>query len=267
MKEKNVFNQLRLVKMQRRLRQEQIDSVGGAVCSFESQGKHKEAKIFEHLAMYLAFIAGHVEDCMQGKIVDAEVRLNKLHELVGEAPVDACLAQCLGVLQGANLTGQVSSELLARAQSALNHSTALTLSQYSRMGLPLFANDSGEDLVVACLDAQETAIPELARRVKRCLTLATKYEVDSANVVEFMTPSISSYVNAVTMNSSAVAFLQMAKLINQPFTEKGVFDKDQAPDSQDKEIQIARALAAGIAADIIISNIHNEELWNIQFLN
>ncbi len=82
-----------------------------------------------------------------------------------------------------------------------------------------------------------------------------------------MTPSISSYVNAVTMNSSAVAFLQIAKLLNQPFTEKGVFEIDLAKDSQETEVQIARALAAGIAADIVISNIHNEELWNIQFLN
>lgn len=267
MKENNVFNQLRLIKAQRNLRQKQIDSVAEAVCSFIPHGKHKEAKVFEHLAMYLAFIAQYLEDAWQNKIAETELRLNKLHELVGEAPVDACLAQSLGVLQGANITGFVVSELLSRAQSALNHSTALTVGQHSRMGLPLFANDGGEDLVVACLDAQETAIPELARRVKRCLTLATKYEVDSVSVVEFMTPSISSYVNAVTMNSSAVAFLQTAKLLNQPFAEKGVFDKDLAPNSQEKEIQIARALAAGIAADIIISNIHNEELWNIQFLN
>jgi len=69
------------------------------------------------------------------------------------------------------------------------------------------------------------------------------------------------------MNSSAVAFLQIAKLLNQPFTDKGVFDNELARDSQEKEVQIARVLAAGTAADIIISNIHNEDLWNVQFLN
>ena len=266
MKEYNVLNQLRLIKAQRRLRQNQIDSVAGAVCSFVPEGKHKEAKIFEHLAMYLAFIAQFVEDSMSSKIADAEARVNKINELVGEAPVDACLAQCLGILQGANITGKVVSELLFKAQCALNHSTALTFNIRS-LGLPLFANDGGEDLVVACLETGETAIPELARRVKRCLTLATKYEVDSVNVVEFMTPSVSSYVNAITMNSSAASFLESAKLLNQPLGEKGVFDNDMARDSQEKEVQLARILAAGTAADIIISNIHNEELWNIQFLN
>lgn len=253
--------------MQRNLRHKQIDSVAGAVCSFVPKGKNHAAKVFEHLAMYLTIIAQYVEDTMQSKIADTEVQLNKLHELVGEAPVDACLAQSLGLLQGANIVGQVSTELLSRAQTALNHASALTLGQHPGIGLPLFANDSGEDLVVACLDTRESAIPELARTVKKCLTLTTKYEVDSQNVVEFMTPSISSYVNALTMNSSAVAFLQIAKLLNQPFTEKGVFEIDLAKDSQEKEIQVARALAAGIAADIVISNIHNEELWNIQFLN
>lgn len=267
MKEYTVFNQLRLIKMQRSLRHKQIDSVAGAVCSFVPKGNRKEAKVFEHLAMYLTIIAQYVEDTMEGKIADTEVQLNKLHELVGEAPVDACLAQSLGVLQGANIIGQVSAELLSRAQTALNHATALTFGQHSCVGLPLFANDAGEDLVVACLDTHETVIPELARTVKKCLTLTTKYEVDSQNVVEFMTPSISSYVNAMTMNSSAVAFLQIAKLLNQPFTDKGVFEIDRAKESQEKEVQIARALAAGIAADIVISNIHNEELWNIQFLN
>ncbi len=267
MKEYNVINQLRLIKTQRSLRQKQIESVEGAVCSFDCRSKYTKARIFERLAMYLATIAQFVEDTVKSKIADAEVRMTKLHELVGEAPFDACLSQSLGELQSANIVGQVTAQLLSRAQSALNNAAAINMSSLSQQGLPLFANDAGEDLFVACLDASETTIPELARRVKKCLTLATKYEVDSVSVVEFITPSISSYINAVTMNSSATAFLQSAKLLNQPFTEKGVFENDHAKDSQEKETQIARALAAGIAADLIIDNIHNENIWDIQFLN
>ncbi len=155
MKEYTVFNQLRLIKMQRSLRHKQIDSVAGAVCSFVPKGKNKQAKVFEHLAMYLTIIAQYVDDTMQSKIADTEAQLNKLHELVGEAPVDACLAQSLGLLQGANIVSQVSNELLSRAQTALNHASALTLGQHPGVGLPMFANDAGEDLVVACLDTHE----------------------------------------------------------------------------------------------------------------
>lgn len=267
MKEKNVFNQWKLVRAQRYWRQKQIDAITEAVHAFQPEGDSREARVFGFVAIYLAFIAQYLEDAVQPDIDKAEQRLNKLHELVGEAPVDHDLAHSLGVFEAANITGMAVAELLTRAQRALSHSTALTLGQYSGIGLPLYSNDAGEDLVVACLQTGDAAISAMALNIKRCASLATTYDVRAENVLQFLTPSISSYANALTMTTSARAFMKTAQLVNQPLSKDGVFENDPAHNAQTKEIQVARALAAGIAADIIIANTQTGELWNVQCLN
>lgn len=267
MKERNVFNQLKLLKAQRFWRQKQYHSLMGAVCSFEQEGHSKAARVFEHQAVYLAFIAHRVEACVQEKLNQAEKQVSEIHSLVGEAPVDACLAQALGVVEGINIIGGISAELMMRAHRALNNATAMVLGHTSRQGLPMFANDPSEDLLIACAETRECAMPGMGDLVKKCIERANKYHVRAANVVEFLSPSVSSYVNAVSMSTSAHAFQEIAKFLNQPFSEKGVFDDDPAENSQAAELQIARALAAGHAADVILAHIQEDDLWNVQFLN
>lgn len=267
MKERNVFNQLKLLKSQRFWRQKQYHSLMGIVCTFRQEGNSKEAKVFEHLAVYLAFIAQFMEDSVQEKINHAEKQLSEIHSLVGEAPVDACLAQVLGVIEGANVIGGVSAELLIRAQRALSNATTMVLGRTSQQGLPMFANDPSEELLLACAQARESAVPGMADIVKRCIAQSTKHQVRAANVVEFLSPSVSSYVNAMAMSTAANAFHGAARFLNQPFSEKGIFDADPAQNSQAAETQIARSLAAGHAADVILAHIQEEDLWNVQFLN
>lgn len=267
MKEKNVFNQWKLVKAQRYWRQKQIEAITEAVNAFQSEGDSKEARIFGYAAIYLAFIAQYLEDVVKPDIEAAERLLNKLPDLIGEAPVDHNLAHSLGVFEAANITGLAVAELLTRAQRALSHSTALTLGQHSGLGLPMFSNDSGEDLFVACMETSDAAVSILAQNIKRCASQTEIYDVRAENVLEFLTPSISSYANAVTMTTSARAFMKTAQLVNQPLGKEGVFENDPAHNLQTKEIQVARALAAGSAADIIIANIQTGELWNVQCLN
>jgi hypothetical protein len=267
MKERNVYNQLKLLKAQRFWRQKQYHSMMGAVCSFEQDGASKAARVFEHQAVYLAFIAHRLEASVQERLNQTEKHVSEIHSLVGESPVDACLAQALGVIEGLNIIGGISADLLMRAHRALNNATAMVLGRTSQQGLPMFANDPSEDLLIACAQTRESAVPGMADIVKRCIEQATKHNVRAANVVEFLSPSISSYVNAVSMSTSANAFQEIAQFLNQPFSEKGNFDGDPAENSQAAEFQIARALAAGHAADVILAHIQEEDLWNIQFLN
>ena len=267
MKEKNVFTQWKLVRSQRYWREKQIQEITEAVKDFQPEGDSREARIFGFAAIYFAHIAKLLEDAVEAEINKAVQHLNGLHALVGEAPVDYALSFSLGVFEAANTTGMVVAELLCRAQRALTHATALTLGEQNSIGLPLFANDSGEDLIVACAETSPAALAGMWDSVRRCRALCETYFVRAENVLQFLTPSISSYVNAVTMTTSARVFKAGAELANQPFAVAGIFDNDPAHNSQTKEIQIARALVAGSVADIINSKIQNGELWNIQFLN
>jgi len=166
-----------------------------------------------------------------------------------------------------NEVGGVAAQILMRAQRALNHAATLSLGQNTQQGLPLFANDPSEDLLAACAEASECEVPRLAEITKRCLATATRHHVRSTNVMEFLTPSISSYANAVSMNTSAEALLGTADLLNDSFTEKGGFAKDRVAGPYTKETTIALALAAAHASDVILANIQEADLWNIQCLN
>ncbi len=267
MKEKNVFNQWKLVKAQRYWRQKQIEAINQAVNDFQPEGNSPEARIFGYAAVYLAFIAQFLEDAVNQRLSAVEQDLNDISSLVGETPVDATLSRSLGVFDGVNDTGMVASELLVRAQRALNNSTQLTLAQFSGLGLPLFSNDGGVDLYVACAEISNQGLESGINSLKRCLTITGTYAERAKAVEEFLSPSISSYAGAVSMKTSADAFLETAKMLNQPVTDAGVFDNDPAHHAKTKEIQIARIYAAGIASNIVNTHLKNGELWNVQFLN
>lgn len=267
MKEKNAFNQLKLAQGQHYWRQKQIDTITEAANQFEPAGESKQVKIFVFATVYLAFIAQFLENALKVEVESTQQSLNKLPELVSEEQIDCCISTCLGSYEAANAIGLVVTELLTKAHRCMTHATALALGQDQYSGLPLFANDSGEDLVIACMETGETALAGMARNVKKCIALAEKNEVRAQNVQEFLTPSISSFVNACTMTSSAAAFKKAALIANQPFELSGIFENDPSHNAQTKEIQIGRALAAGYAADVIISNLQNIELWNEQSLN
>lgn len=224
MKEKNVFNQWKLVKAQRYWRRKQIEAIQEAVNDFEPAGNSAEARIFGYAAVYLAYIAGFLEDALGSALAWAEKELNEIPELAGDAPVDANLSRSLGVFDAANDTGMVVAELIVCAQRALNNSAQLTLGEQRGLGLPLFSNDGGVDLYVACAELGKPGLSSAIEGLKRCLTITTTYAARAQAVEEFLTPAISSYVSALSMKTSADAFLETAKMLNQPVTEMGVFE-------------------------------------------
>lgn len=267
MKEKNVFNQWKLVKAQRYWRQKQIDAITEAVNEFQPEGNSVEARIFGYAAIYLAFIAQFIEKVLDARLDVAEQQLNEIPTLVGDTPVDANLSRSLGVFDGANDTGLVVSELLVGAQRALNNATQLTLGQHSGLGLPLFSHDGGVDLYVACAEISKQGLTSGIASLKKCLSITKTYASRAQAVEEFLSPSISSYASAVSMVTSANAFLETAKMLNRPVTNAGVFENDPAHQVKTKEIQVARIYAAGVASSIINTHLKNGELWNVQFLN
>lgn len=267
MKEKNVFTQWKLARSQRYWRDRQMLEITEAVKDFLPAGDSKEARIFGYAAIYFAHVMKFLEDLMETEMASAVRHLNGLPGLVGEGQFDYALSYSLGVFEASNITGLVAAQLLSKAQRALTHASTLTLGQNEMTGLPMFANDSGEDLVVACTEISPAAISGLAQSTKNCVQLCEKYSERAKNVLEFLTPSISSYVNAVTMDCSAKAFKKTAIMVNNVFSPDGIFEEDPAHNSQEQEVQIARALVAGSVADIINNNIQNGELWQTPSLN
>lgn len=267
MKEKNVFNQLKLVIAQRYWRQKQIEAIQDAVNDFQPAGNSAEARIFGYAAVYLAYIARFLESALAFALDSAEKQLNEIPELAGDAPVDANLSRSLGVFDAANDIGMVAAELIVRAQRALNNAAQLTLGEQRGLGLPLFSNDGGVDLYVACAEISKPGLSSAIESLKRCLTITSTYAARAQAVEEFLTPSISSYAGALSMKTSADVFLETAKMLNQPVTAMGVFEDDPAHHAKTQEIQIARIYAAGVCSNIINTHLKNGELWNVQFLN
>jgi hypothetical protein len=267
MKEKNVFNQWKLVKAQRYWRQKQIDAITEAVNDFQPQGNSPESRIFGYAAIYLAFIAQFIEKELDSRLVSAENELNEIPTLAGDSPVDANLSRSLGIFDGANDAGIVVAELIMCAQRALNNATQLTLAQFGGLGLPLFSNDGGVDLYVACSEISKQGLNSAIANLKKCLSITTTNASRAQAVEEFLTPSISSYAAAVSMKTSADVFMETAKMLNQPVTDAGVFENDPAHHAKTKEIQIARIYAAGVASGIINTHLKDGQLWNVQFLN
>ena len=267
MKEKNVFNQWKLVKAQLYWRQKQIDTITETVHEFQPQGNSAEARIFGYVAIYLAYIAQFIEKELESCLAAAEKEMNQIPNLAGDAPVDASLSRCLGIFDAATDTGMVVSELLARAQRATSNATLLTLGQCGGIGLPLFSNDGGVDLYVACAEISKQGLNSAIADLKKCLKLTKTYASRAQSVEEYLSPSISSYASAVSMVTSANIFVETAEMLNQPVTDAGVFENDPAHHAKTKEIQVARIYAAGVASGIINNHLKNVELWNIQFLN
>lgn len=261
MKESNLLSQLALVETINKGRQSQIDAISVAVFAFQPEPNSQPSRLYSNLAVYLSFFAQWIEK----EIGHGMMQLGELKNLpnyAGEGQVDFRLAHSLGVLEGLNQLGVLSSSLIGHAQSALSKASLFEMARNRNADLPLFSSTMKDELYTD-LHASTRAVAEQQILCKDSLERSTAYELqcehDNFECEMAFAPICASACEQLV----SAALKRMAQLANQPFSAQKMFDNDPAGHISGSEIVTARAMAAGIAAGVITSYIKTKLPWSM----
>jgi hypothetical protein len=261
MKEANVLSHLTLVESINKGRQSQIDAISVAVASFQPEPNSRHSKLYSHIAVYLAFFAQWLEK----EIGLGMMQLGELKELPnypGEGQIDFRLANSLGVIEGLNQLGIISSTLIGHSQSALTKASLFAMGRNKNADLPLFSSSCNDELYTD-LHACSRAIAEQQILCKNGLQLATSYALQCEHHNLESEMAFAPICASACEQLVAATLKRMAQIANQPFSEQKMFDNDPARHISGGDIMTSRAMAAGIVAGVVTSHIKTKLPWTM----
>lgn len=261
MKETNVLSQLALVESINKGRQSQIDAISVAVASFQPEANSRHSKIYSYLAVYLSFFSQWLEK----EIAHGMMQLGELKELPnypGEGQVDYRLANSLGVLEGLNQLGILSSTLIGHSQSALTKASLFAMAKNNLADLPLFSTSLNDELYLD-LHASSRALTEQHILCKSCLELATSYALQCKHHDLEYEMAFAPICATACDKLVSESLKELAQIANQPFSEQRMFDNDPAGHICGVDVATARAMAAGIVSGMIASFIKTKLPWTM----
>jgi hypothetical protein len=266
MKERNVLRQRLLVEAIKRHRHLQIEDVSDAIAAFPSEPLHPQTKTYLNAALYLAFLAIWLEKKIEMELNHLTAMTN-VSDFPGEANVDYRVAGCFGVIEGVTQLGEISSELISQSQRALCKAGLIALCEDEKRQLKAFDDSGADELSAAMLEATTPTIAKTKTLVSKCGLLTRFFEKRCKNALEIADVSVSSTYSTTGAMIIARALTLLAQVLERPFSA-GAFDNDPHTDSNCLEdVQIGRAMAAGITADVVSAYIRKRITWVSVSLN
>lgn len=267
MKEANIVSQLSLVEAMSKGRQSQLDAISVAISAYRSDKNNRQSKIFTFVAVYMQFLAQWLEKEVARELMTIQSELKQLHTFPSEEQIDYRLAHVLGILEGLNTLGIVSHELISRSQSALHKATFLGLINAEIPGLKAYGDKKNDEIYLASQEASDNSRLTMVSLVRMAKTCALKHYQQCEMDEERVDLALSPIASATTARVIADILNQLASVCTQPFDEKRIFDNDPSFNAVTDETTIARALAAGAAADIILTYVRRGDRFGVLLLN